>query len=43
MKGPTPKAALAAIRKHALSYPDAVEDFPWGDQVIKVAWAKQAG
>lgn len=36
MKAPTPKAALAAIRKRALSYPDAVEDFPWGDQVIKV-------
>jgi hypothetical protein len=32
----TPKRALAAIRKHALSYPEAVEDFPWGDQVIKV-------
>jgi predicted DNA-binding protein (MmcQ/YjbR family) len=36
MSGPTPKAALAAIRKHALSYPEAVEDHPWGDQVIKV-------
>jgi predicted DNA-binding protein (MmcQ/YjbR family) len=24
------------VRKHALSYPEAVEDFPWGDQVIKV-------
>ena len=36
MTGPTPKAALATIRKHALSYPEAVEDFPWGDQVIKV-------
>jgi predicted DNA-binding protein (MmcQ/YjbR family) len=36
MTGPTPKAALAAVRKHALSYPEAVEDFPWGDQVIKV-------
>jgi predicted DNA-binding protein (MmcQ/YjbR family) len=32
----TPKAALAKIRKHALGYPEAVEDFPWGDQVIKV-------
>jgi predicted DNA-binding protein (MmcQ/YjbR family) len=36
MTGPTAKAALAAIRKHALSYPEAVEDHPWGDQVIKV-------
>ncbi|MDQ6857907.1 MAG: MmcQ/YjbR family DNA-binding protein [Chloroflexota bacterium] len=36
MTGPTPKAALAAIRTHALSYPAAVEDHPWGDQVIKV-------
>ena len=34
MTGPTPKAALAAVRKHALSYPEAVEDHPWGDQVI---------
>ena len=32
----TPKAALAKIRKHALGYPEAVEDSPWGDQVIKV-------
>jgi predicted DNA-binding protein (MmcQ/YjbR family) len=32
----TPKRALAAVRKHALTYPEAVEDFPWGDQVIKV-------
>jgi predicted DNA-binding protein (MmcQ/YjbR family) len=32
----TPKSALAAVRRHALTYPEAVEDFPWGDQVIKV-------
>jgi predicted DNA-binding protein (MmcQ/YjbR family) len=32
----TPKAALAALRKHALTYPEAVEDHPWGDDVIKV-------
>jgi predicted DNA-binding protein (MmcQ/YjbR family) len=32
----TPRRALAALRTHALSYPEAVEDFPWGDQVIKV-------
>jgi predicted DNA-binding protein (MmcQ/YjbR family) len=32
----TPRRAFAAIRTHALSYPGAAEDFPWGDQVIKV-------
>jgi predicted DNA-binding protein (MmcQ/YjbR family) len=32
----TPKSALAALRRHALTYPEASEDFPWGDQVIKV-------
>jgi hypothetical protein len=32
MTGPTPKAALAAVHEHALSYPEAVEDHPWGDQ-----------
>jgi len=31
-----PKRALSLLRTHALSYPEAVEDFPWGDQVIKV-------
>ena len=25
MTGPTPKAALAAVREHALSHPEAVE------------------
>lgn len=32
----TPKAALAALRKHALAYPEAKEEFPWGDRTIKV-------
>jgi predicted DNA-binding protein (MmcQ/YjbR family) len=32
----TSKRALSVLRRHALSYPEAVEDFPWGDQVIKV-------
>jgi predicted DNA-binding protein (MmcQ/YjbR family) len=36
MTAPTAKAALATIRRHALSYPGAVEEFPWGDRVIKV-------
>jgi predicted DNA-binding protein (MmcQ/YjbR family) len=34
-----PKAmspAEAALRKHALSYPETHEDFPWGERVIKV-------
>jgi predicted DNA-binding protein (MmcQ/YjbR family) len=32
----TPKAALAALRKRALTYPEATEEFPWGDRTIKV-------
>jgi len=32
-KAGTPEAAL---RAHALSYPDAKEDFPWGERVVKV-------
>jgi predicted DNA-binding protein (MmcQ/YjbR family) len=32
----TSTTALAALRKHALRYPEAVEDHPWGDDVIKV-------
>jgi len=28
--------AEAALRKHALSYPEAHEDFPWGERVVKV-------
>lgn len=26
----------AALRKHALAYPEAYEEFPWGERVIKV-------
>ena len=29
-------AAFAALREHALSYPETREDFPWGELVIKV-------
>ncbi|MSP15746.1 MAG: MmcQ/YjbR family DNA-binding protein [Myxococcales bacterium] len=29
-------AALVALRKHALAYPGAAEEFPWGDRVAKV-------
>jgi predicted DNA-binding protein (MmcQ/YjbR family) len=28
--------ALQQLRKAALGYPEAVEDFPWGDRTIKV-------
>ncbi|HEV8321570.1 MAG TPA: MmcQ/YjbR family DNA-binding protein [Myxococcota bacterium] len=30
------KRAEAALREIALAYPEAHEDFPWGDRVIKV-------
>jgi predicted DNA-binding protein (MmcQ/YjbR family) len=30
------KRAEAALREHALSYPEAREDFPWGERVVKV-------
>ena len=30
------KEAEAALRKVALGYPEAHEDFPWGERVIKV-------
>lgn len=26
----------AVLRKHALAYPEAYEEFPWGERVIKV-------
>jgi predicted DNA-binding protein (MmcQ/YjbR family) len=32
----TMSPAEAALRKHALSYPEAREDFPWGERVVKV-------
>jgi predicted DNA-binding protein (MmcQ/YjbR family) len=28
--------AAASLRKHALSLPEAIEDFPWGERVAKV-------
>ena len=28
--------AERALRRYALTFPDAVEDFPWGERVIKV-------
>jgi predicted DNA-binding protein (MmcQ/YjbR family) len=37
MARPNPLAkAEAALRKHALTYPGAVEEFPWGERAIKV-------
>jgi predicted DNA-binding protein (MmcQ/YjbR family) len=32
----TTKQAGAALRKRALSYPEAYEDFPWGEHAFKV-------
>ena len=36
--GPKPgfRAGEAALRKYALSFPEAYEEFPWGERVIKV-------
>jgi predicted DNA-binding protein (MmcQ/YjbR family) len=31
-----PKDPEAVLRAHALSYPEAREDFPWGERVVKV-------
>jgi len=34
---PTPlEATASALRAYALSLPEAVEDFPWGERVVKV-------
>jgi predicted DNA-binding protein (MmcQ/YjbR family) len=30
------KKAAAALRKHALGYPETMEDFPWGHSAFKV-------
>ena len=35
-KRPAPRSADAVLRAHALSYPEAIEDFPWGERVVKV-------
>jgi predicted DNA-binding protein (MmcQ/YjbR family) len=35
-KRPTSASAEAVLRAHALSYPEAREDFPWGERVVKV-------
>ena len=33
---PSHKAAETALRKYALAFPEAVEEWPWGERVIKV-------
>jgi predicted DNA-binding protein (MmcQ/YjbR family) len=30
------KKAAAVLRKHALGYPETIEDFPWGHSAFKV-------
>ncbi|HXN41424.1 MAG TPA: MmcQ/YjbR family DNA-binding protein [Myxococcaceae bacterium] len=36
MKRGDPKSAANELRRYALSFPEAMEDFPWGDRVVKV-------
>ena len=36
MPKPVPKGFAAALRAHALSFPEATEDFPWGERAFKV-------
>jgi predicted DNA-binding protein (MmcQ/YjbR family) len=36
MKRPSLRQSEAALRKLALAYPEATEDFPWGHRAIKV-------
>ena len=31
-----PKSLAGKLRAHAMSFPDATEDFPWGERAIKV-------
>jgi predicted DNA-binding protein (MmcQ/YjbR family) len=33
---PSHKKAETALRRYALTFPDATEEFPWGERVIKV-------
>jgi len=35
-KRPAPRSPDTVLRAHALSYPEASEDFPWGERVVKV-------
>ena len=36
VKRRAPRSPDAVLRAHALSYPEASEDFPWGERVVKV-------
>ena len=33
---PSHKSAEKVLRRYALTFPDAAEEFPWGERVIKV-------
>jgi predicted DNA-binding protein (MmcQ/YjbR family) len=33
---PDPKSLAGRLRAHALAFPEATEDFPWGERAIKV-------
>lgn len=33
---PDPKSLEGRLRSYALAYPEATEDFPWGERAIKV-------
>ena len=35
-KNPDPRSLEGALRAHAMAYPEATEDFPWGERAIKV-------
>jgi predicted DNA-binding protein (MmcQ/YjbR family) len=35
-RGRTKRSVESTLREYALSYPEAHEDFPWGERVVKV-------
>ena len=36
LKPPDPRSLEGRLRAHALGFPDATEEFPWGERAIKV-------
>jgi predicted DNA-binding protein (MmcQ/YjbR family) len=36
LKPPDPRSLEGVLRKRALAFPEATEDFPWGERAIKV-------
>src|SRR3954471_15465163 len=36
LKLPDPRSLEGVLRKRALAFPEATEDFPWGERAIKV-------